>query len=101
VKKILAYLFIIPIHFYQWCISPFLAPSCRHTPTCSTYSVDALKRFGILKGTKISAVRISQCRPGGTYGDDPVPKFLAKKKRFSFKTSRFMRKNRKRLPSHW
>jgi putative membrane protein insertion efficiency factor len=100
-KRILAYFFIIPIRCYQWCISPFLMPSCRHSPSCSTYSIIALKRFGIIKGSRLATNRIIRCRPGGTYGHDPVPKLLPKKLRLSYSVRKKAKKQSKRIASHW
>ncbi|MFK7900720.1 MAG: membrane protein insertion efficiency factor YidD [Cyclobacteriaceae bacterium] len=68
------FIFLIPIKFYQYCISPLLPPSCRHTPTCSEYTVQAIKEWGAIKGTLMGVQRFSKCRPGGTHGYDPVPK---------------------------
>lgn len=68
----------LPIHFYRNVISPLLPASCRHVPTCSEYSLQALKQHGIIKGTALAANRISRCHPWGTSGYDPVPKFVFK-----------------------
>ena len=61
------------IMFYRAAISPLLPASCRFVPTCSEYGLIAFKRFGFLKGFKLTAKRILRCRPGGPYGYDPVP----------------------------
>ena len=61
------------IWVYSNAISPFIAPSCRHIPTCSSYSREAIKKFGPLKGLFLSTRRLLRCRPGGTSGYDPVP----------------------------
>ena len=45
---------------------------CRFTPTCSQYAVDAINKYGALKGIKLALKRIKKCRPGGEYGYDPV-----------------------------
>lgn len=68
----------LPIHFYRYVISPLLPASCRHVPTCSDYSLQALRQYGIIKGSKLAANRISRCHPWGTSGYDPVPKILIK-----------------------
>ena len=60
--------------FYQYSISPLLPSACRHTPTCSTYMIDAIREWGPLKGLWLGIKRIGRCRPGGTEGYDPVPK---------------------------
>ena len=62
------------VRIYQWIISPLFPPSCRHTPTCSVYTIEALKDWGLLKGLYLSIRRILSCRPGGSHGHDPVPK---------------------------
>ena len=61
------------IKLYKIFISPILPPSCRHTPSCSDYCVDAIEKHGILKGSVLSINRLLRCRPGGTSGYDPVP----------------------------
>jgi len=70
----------LPIHFYRYVISPLLPASCRHIPTCSEYSLQALKAHGIITGTALAANRISRCHPWGTRGYDPVPKIIIKVK---------------------
>ncbi len=69
----------IPIHFYRHAISPLLRPSCRHVPSCSQYALDALMMHGPLLGLLMATGRILRCRPGGTHGYDPVPRFRFKK----------------------
>jgi len=71
--KILALPFIFLIKLYQWIISPILGPKCRFTPTCSTYSLQAFKKYGLFKGFWLSIKRISRCHPWGGHGYDPVP----------------------------
>ncbi|PRZ01836.1 hypothetical protein DFO77_12526 [Marinilabilia salmonicolor] len=72
-KKILVFLLIIPVRIYQWVISPMIGPSCRYTPTCSVYSVQALKKHGPFKGLWLAIKRILSCNPWGGSGHDPVP----------------------------
>ncbi|MFL1780405.1 Membrane protein insertion efficiency factor YidD [Candidatus Hepatincolaceae symbiont of Richtersius coronifer] len=67
------------IKFYQYFISPFLGPSCRFTPSCSTYAQESLTKFGVLKGTKLTIKRVVKCRPFGKFGYDPVPDLKIKK----------------------
>ncbi|WNB17337.1 membrane protein insertion efficiency factor YidD [Marivirga arenosa] len=62
-----------PILFYQYGISPFFPSACRFTPTCSEYTKQAILKHGLLKGSKLSAKRISKCHPWGGSGYDPVP----------------------------
>lgn len=64
---------ILPIRFYQLCISPMLGSSCRFTPTCSQYAVEALRKHGPLKGSWLAVRRICRCHPWGGSGYDPVP----------------------------
>ena len=71
--KLLAIPLIILIKVYQLLISPLFPPSCRFTPTCSHYTVEALKKYGILKGGWLGFRRIIKCHPWGGSGYDPVP----------------------------
>lgn len=73
VRQALVYLLIFPVKIYQWTISPMLGPSCRYTPTCSTYSIEALKKHGPIKGLWLAIKRIASCNPWGGSGYDPVP----------------------------
>jgi putative membrane protein insertion efficiency factor len=59
--------------FYKKCISPLLPNSCIYVPTCSTYMLEAINRFGVLKGLWLGTKRILRCRPGKEGGLDPVP----------------------------
>jgi hypothetical protein len=68
----------LPIHFYRYVISPITPASCRHYPTCSEYSLQALKQFGLIKGSALAANRIARCQPWGTSGYDPVPKIIVR-----------------------
>lgn len=61
------------IRFYQRHISPHTPPSCRFTPTCSQYGIEAIERFGALKGTGLTLWRILRCNPFCRGGYDPVP----------------------------
>jgi len=61
------------IKFYQSAISPYLPSTCRYQPTCSHYTVEALKVHGLLKGGWLSVKRIFSCHPWGGSGFDPVP----------------------------
>ena len=72
-KYILSLPFILLIKFYQWIISPVLGPKCRYTPTCSAYALEALRKYGPLKGGWLALRRISRCHPWGGHGYDPVP----------------------------
>ena len=73
VKKILIFPLVVLIKFYQLCISPFTPPSCRFTPTCSQYALEALRKHGLFKGSWLALRRILRCHPWGGSGYDPVP----------------------------
>ena len=72
-RKLLTYLLLLPIYFYKGAISPLTPPSCRFTPSCSTYAVEALRRHGPFKGLYLAIRRILRCHPWGGSGYDPVP----------------------------
>lgn len=61
------------IRFYQVCISPLLPPSCRYTPTCSQYAIEAFQKYGVFKGGWLTLKRLLRCHPWGGSGYDPVP----------------------------
>jgi uncharacterized protein len=61
------------IKLYQLLVSPLFSSSCRYTPTCSHYTLEALKKYGIFKGGWLGIKRISRCHPWGGSGYDPVP----------------------------
>ena len=65
--------FISLIRFYQIVISPIKPPTCRFYPTCSQYGLEAVQRFGALKGSWLAIKRISRCHPFHPGGFDPVP----------------------------
>ncbi|MBU1020988.1 MAG: membrane protein insertion efficiency factor YidD [Firmicutes bacterium] len=73
IKMLLSLPFLILIKCYQLCISPLKPPTCRYTPTCSTYSIDAIKKHGPFKGLWLAIKRILSCNPWGGSGYDPVP----------------------------
>lgn len=73
IGKVLSWILLLPIYFYRKCISPLTPPSCRFTPTCSTYAVQAIKKHGPFKGLYLAVWRILRCNPWGGYGYDPVP----------------------------
>jgi putative membrane protein insertion efficiency factor len=76
VKKLLYILglpFIWIIQFYRKVISPWTAPSCRFTPTCSQYGLEAFRKYGLFKGFWLTVKRLSRCHPWGGQGYDPVP----------------------------
>jgi uncharacterized protein len=64
---------VLLIRFYQLAISPLLGPRCRYHPTCSEYAIEALRRYGIIKGGWLTIRRLGRCHPWGGSGHDPVP----------------------------
>ena len=72
-KKILIAPFVFLIRFYQVCISPYKPASCRFTPTCSAYALEAFRKHGPLKGLYLTVRRLLRCHPWGGSGYDPVP----------------------------
>ncbi len=71
--RMLARLLILPIRFYQLCISPMFPSACRFTPTCSQYAIEALRKHGAVRGLWLALRRLSRCHPWGGSGYDPVP----------------------------
>jgi len=63
----------ILIRAYQLVLSPLLGPNCRFYPSCSAYAVEAIERFGVIRGSVLSLKRLSRCRPLARHGFDPVP----------------------------
>ncbi|MDR2556840.1 MAG: membrane protein insertion efficiency factor YidD [Bacteroidales bacterium] len=72
-KRAVKFFFIGLIKIYQYCISPFFPPACRFTPTCSAYAVEAIEKYGALKGGWLTLKRLLRCHPFGGSGYDPVP----------------------------
>lgn len=72
-RRLGGYIGIFIIKIYQLFLSPFFPPSCRYTPTCSQYGIEAMKKYGLFKGSWLTFKRISRCHPGGGSGYDPVP----------------------------
>ncbi|MDK2910789.1 MAG: uncharacterized protein PWR20_2357 [Bacteroidales bacterium] len=73
IKKVLKFLMLLLVRFYQYGISPYKPPTCRHVPTCSAYAFEAINRFGPFKGGALAVNRVLRCHPLGTHGFDPVP----------------------------
>ena len=73
VLHFIGWLLILPIRFYQKFISPLTPPTCRFTPTCSQYAIEAIRKHGPFKGLALAVWRILRCNPWGGSGYDPVP----------------------------
>lgn len=69
----IARLLIGLVRMYQYGLSPLLPGACRYTPTCSDYGVQALQRYGAMRGGWLTLKRILSCNPLGGHGHDPVP----------------------------
>ncbi|HTT03641.1 MAG TPA: membrane protein insertion efficiency factor YidD [Steroidobacteraceae bacterium] len=61
------------IRIYQWTVSPLLGPTCRFYPSCSNYALQALRRYGLVRGGWLALRRIARCHPFHPGGVDPVP----------------------------
>ena len=78
--NILTLILIKLIKTYKFLVSPLLGKSCRYLPTCSEYSIDALKNYGLFKGLYLSVKRILSCHPWSKGGFDPLKKEMKVKK---------------------
>lgn len=72
-KRIFCAPFILLVKFYQVCISPLKPATCRFTPTCSQYMIEAIRKYGPIKGIWLGTKRLLRCHPWGGSGYDPVP----------------------------
>jgi len=70
--RVLVAPFILLIRIYQLTISPLLPNACRYTPTCSQYGIEALRKYGVLKGLWLTLKRLASCNPMGGHGHDPL-----------------------------
>jgi putative membrane protein insertion efficiency factor len=77
------YIFIGLIRFYQKFISPLFPAKCKYYPTCSSYGLTAVKKFGAIRGMALAVWRIMRCNPWSMGGIDPVPE------KFTFKTKKY------------
>ncbi|SFC15901.1 hypothetical protein SAMN05421747_105120 [Parapedobacter composti] len=73
IKPLISGFFLVIIRAYQLLLSPMLGASCRYTPTCSQYAVEAIRRHGPFRGGWLAVKRIARCHPWGGHGHDPVP----------------------------
>ena len=72
-RKLISKFFILLIRMYQIVLSPILMPSCRYTPSCSQYGIEAISKYGPFKGGLMAVKRILSCNPWGGHGHHPVP----------------------------
>ena len=73
IVRLVGAVFLLLIKAYQILLSPLLGASCRYSPTCSQYGIEAIKKYGPFKGGWLTVKRISRCHPWGGHGYDPVP----------------------------
>ncbi len=78
-NEFFVYILSFFIRFYKAAISPHMRRTCRYEPSCSSYSLEALKIHGVIKGSYLSIKRIVSCNPWGGVGYDPVPPKETKK----------------------
>ncbi|MFZ4757968.1 MAG: membrane protein insertion efficiency factor YidD [Burkholderiaceae bacterium] len=72
-RRLPAQVLAVPLLVYRYGISPMIGPRCRFHPSCSTYSLEALDRFGAMRGTWLAAARLTRCHPWHPGGLDPLP----------------------------
>ena len=72
IGKVIKRIMILLIRFYQKFISPIFPSTCRYTPTCSTYFIQALEKYGVIKGSYLGIKRILRCNPWHKGGYDPL-----------------------------
>ena len=73
ISKSITIIPIVLVKVYQYTISPFFPNSCRFTPSCSEYSLQAFEKHGFLKGFWLTVNRLRKCHPWGGHGYDPIP----------------------------
>lgn len=73
IRNLVGGFFLLLIRLYQYLLSPLLGASCRYTPTCSEYGIQAIRKHGPFYGGWLTLKRILRCNPWGGHGHDPVP----------------------------
>ena len=73
INRLIGSIFLLLIRIYQVLLSPLLGASCRFTPTCSQYGMEAIRKHGPFTGGWLTLKRIARCNPWGGHGHDPVP----------------------------
>ncbi|GAB7127259.1 membrane protein insertion efficiency factor YidD [Amantichitinum ursilacus] len=66
-------LIIVLLQLYRYTLSPLLGARCRYAPSCSQYAIEAVGKYGALKGGWLTMRRLARCHPWGGHGHDPVP----------------------------
>jgi putative membrane protein insertion efficiency factor len=74
VTRLLREAFLLPLHLYRRVISPLTRSHCRYSPSCSEYAVEAVREYGVIRGTVLAAWRVMRCNPWSHGGVDPVAK---------------------------
>ena len=74
------YVVVQLLRAYKWAISPLFPPACRYVPTCSEYAMEAVDRFGVLRGSLMAIARLLRCHPFARGGFDPVVNNLVEEK---------------------
>ena len=72
-NRLVSWLLVALIRSYQLAISPWLGPACRFEPSCSRYAIEAVERYGPVRGSWLAIRRLSRCHPLGDHGYDPLP----------------------------
>jgi putative membrane protein insertion efficiency factor len=70
--RVLREVFLLPLHLYRRVISPLIRPHCRYSPSCSQYALDAIREYGVIRGSVLAAWRVTRCNPWSHGGVDPV-----------------------------
>ncbi|MEA2375053.1 MAG: uncharacterized protein QOD53_1516 [Thermoleophilaceae bacterium] len=65
-------LVLLPLHLYRRVVSPALGPHCKFEPSCSEYALDAVRTYGVVRGSLLAAWRVMRCNPWSHGGHDPV-----------------------------
>ena len=79
INRIVTLPIIVFVKLYQLFLSPIIGQNCRYLPTCSEYTIECLKQFGLIKGIFLSIRRVSKCHPWGSHGYDPIPNNVEEK----------------------
>ena len=93
--KLIREAFLAPVKLYRKYLSPLKpTPTCRFTPSCSQYAIDAVREWGIVVGTVLTLFRIVRCNPFSKGGDDPVPKNPFKRRQQRSFTEKMRQRNK-------